>query len=646
MGFLNLLAFGYLSLIGLVVFFYIFNKKKNIVQVSSLIPWGILKEDTVRSRVFKIDLLFLLQILLILLLVFFLARPYLKSSIINISGKNVVLVIDSSASMQTIEDNGSRFDQARSQALKMVSKLGQWDKMMVISSDYSSRIVSDFTDDKARLNKTINDLMPKDTGTNLDEGVSLGVSFLKNVDKGEMYVLTDRSPSSISFTNLKSGNIKFITFGEQSENVAISSLDVYQDMFKDYTEREAYVTLDNYSNDSKTVRLSVFLNDEIIMEEELELAGSEQKTLSIQGLNAPGILKASIQTDDFLSVDNTAYAIINEIKPINILLVSNNYLLKDELAKIEKGTHRIKLTHIAASEYEPEAIKDYDAAIFHKFIPDNNPGINSLYITPYLHSSNLQAEDVKEGNTFRNVLIREHNLVLQVKILDWDNTHPTMTHLNNLDGLNIKRAFTMKPPDWSIPLIKISDNLNDSPIAFAGWYEGKKIITLGFDLSAFDFSKSDGLRMLIMTLNIIQWLNPYESIDNNKLLTGGQYRLNYALTENIEIVTPENKILKYDVKEDATEADFVFNKIEYTGEYKISGANINNRFVANLFDENESRIAPGSTDDEAIKFEEKEAETLIKDKKEEFGKYLLLLVPFILFIEWLLYYKKVRAGTA
>ena len=646
MGFLNLLAFGYLSLIGLVVFFYIFNKKKNIVQVSSLIPWGILKEDTVRSRVFKIDLLFLLQILLILLLVFFLARPYLKSSIINISGKNVVLVIDSSASMQTIEDNGSRFDQARSQALKMVSKLNQWDKMMVISSDYSSRIVSDFTDDKARLNKTINDLMPKDTGTNLDEGVSLGVSFLKNVDRGEMYVLTDRSPSSISFTNLKSGNIKFITFGENSANVAISSLDVYQDMYKDYTEREAYVTLENYSNDSKTVRLSVLLNDEIIMVEELELAANEQKTLSVPNLNAPGILKASIQTDDFLLVDNTAYAIINEIKPINILLVSNNYLLKDELAKIEKGTHRIKLTHIATSEYELEAIKDYDAAIFHKFIPDNNPGINSLYITPYLHSSNLQAEDVKEGNTFSNVLVREHNLVLEVKILDWDNKHPTMTHLDNLDGLNIKRAFTMKLPDWSIPLIKISDNLNDSPIAFAGWYEGKKIITLGFDLSAFDFSKSDNLRMLIMTLNIIQWLNPYEAEDHNKLLTGGQYNLDDALTENIEIVTPENEILKYSIKEDATEADFVFNKIEYTGEYKIAGTNINNRFVANLFDENESRIAPGSTGDEAIKFEEKEAETLIKDKKKEFGKYLLLLVPFILFIEWLLYYKKVRAGTA
>ncbi|MCR4289799.1 MAG: VWA domain-containing protein [Candidatus Scalindua sp.] len=645
MGFLNLLAFGYLASIGLVVFLYIFNKKKNIVHVSSLIPWGVLNEDTVRSKVFKIDLLFLLQILLILLLVFFLAKPYIKSSIINISGKNIVLVVDSSASMQTVEGNETRFDQARSQALKMIGKLGQWDKMMVISSNYSSTVVCDFTNDKAKLNKTINDLMPKDTGTNLDEGVSLGVSFLKNAERGEMYVLTDRSASSINFTNLKSGNIKFITFGKESANVAITSLDVYQDMFKDYSEREAYVTIENYSNDSKTVRLSVFLNDEIIMEEKLELASNEQKTLSVMHLNSPGILKAGIQTDDFLSVDNTAYAIINEIKPINILLVSDNYSLKDELAKIEQSTHRIIVTHIATSEYEQEVVKDYDVAIFHKFIPDNNPNINALYITPYLHSPNSQDEDVK-GSTFGGVLISEHHLVSPVKILDWDNSHPTMLHLTNLDGLDIKSAFVMKPPDWSIPLIKISDNLNDSPIAFAGWYKGKKIMSLGFDLSDFDFSKSDGLRMLIMTLNIIQWLNPYEAVDNNKLLTGGQYRLNYALTENIEIVTPGNEVLKYDAKEDATEENFVFNKIEYTGEYKISGTNLNTRFVANLFDVNESRIAPGSIDGEELKFEEKEAETLVKNGKTEIGKYLLLLVPFILFIEWLLYHKKVRAGTA
>jgi len=203
----------------------------------------------------------------------------------------------------------------------------------------------------------------------------------------------------------------------------------------------------------------------------------------------------------------------------------------------------------------------------------------------------------------------------------------------------------MEPPDWSTALIKVSDGLKDSPIAYAGQYAGKKVVTLGFDLSDFDFSKSENLRILIITLNIIQWLNPYEVEDHNKLLTGGQYRPNFVLKDNIQILNPQREILKYDVKGDA-EDPFVFNKIDYIGEYEISGADFKDRFVANLFDEEESRIMPELTDDTELKFEEKEALTLIKDKKTEFGKYLLLLVPFILLLEWLLYYKKLRAGTA
>jgi hypothetical protein len=203
----------------------------------------------------------------------------------------------------------------------------------------------------------------------------------------------------------------------------------------------------------------------------------------------------------------------------------------------------------------------------------------------------------------------------------------------------------MKPPDWSIPLMKISDKLNDSPIAFAGHYEGRKIVLLGFDLSEFDFSKSDDLRMLIMTLNIIQWLNPYEAKDHNKLLTGDQYNLNYALSGNVEIVNPKNETLEYHFTEDFDE-DFVFNKIEYTGVYNISSANLKIKFVANLFDDEESMIVLDATDDTEIEFKERDAETLVKDKKTEIGKYLLLLVPLFLLIEWLLYYKKVRAGTA
>ena len=639
MGFINLIAFGYLSLISLVVLIYFFSKKKNVVEVPSIIPWSVLREDVVRSRLFKIDLIFFLQILLILLLIFFLTRPFFKSSVINISGKNVILIIDSSASMQTSEDNGSRFDQAKSQALKKVNRLKQWDKMMIISTNSSSRIVAEYTNDKHKLNKVINELKPKDTGTNLEEGVSLGISFLKNVDKGEMYVLTDQSPSSIKFSKQKGKNIKFIKYGKNYENIAITSLDVYQDMFKDYTEREAYVTIKNYSEDGKSVTLNIFLNNEAIEEKEIELEGGEQKTLKVKNLTASGILKAEIQTDDFLSVDNTAYAIINEIKTINVLLVSNNNKLKNELEKIQNNTQRIKLTKIETSDYTPEAIKNYDVAIFHKFIPDINPDINSLYIFPYKINA-------KEDKSFGNLLFSNQKLVNNVKILDWDSTHPTMKHLENLDEISIKNALEMEPPGWSTPVIKIAGISSDPPIAFAGKYAGKRIIALGFDLSNFDFSKSDDLEILIMTLNLIQWLNPYEIEGHYKVLTGGQYILNYPVKGIIEMLNPKGETLKFDSLKDGTEQQFVLNKIEYTGEYKISATNVESRFVANLFDEKESNIKPESTDDEELKFEEKETVTSIENKKNEFGKYLLLLVPFILLLEWLLFYRKLRAGTA
>ncbi len=54
-----------------------------------------------------------------------------------------------------------------------------------------------------------------------------------------------------------------------------------------------------------------------------------------------------------------------------------------------------------------------------------------------------------------------------------------------------------------------------------------------------------------MTLNIIQWLNPYEAEEHNKLLTGGQYKPHNALKDNIEILNPQGETVKYDFKGDA-----------------------------------------------------------------------------------------------
>ncbi len=645
MGFINLIAFGYLSLIGFVVFLYFFNKKKSFVEVPSMMPWLVLKEDIVRSRMFKIDILFLLQLLLILLLVFFLARPYLKSSIINFSGKNVILIIDTSASMQTQETKGSRFDKAKSDALKMVGKLSEWDKMMIMSTNSSSRILSEFTDDKQRLKRIIENLSPKDTGTNLEEGVSLGVSFLKNVERGEIHVLTDQPSSSIGLSQQEGQNITFTQYGKNSENVAITSLEIYQDMFKDYTEREAYVTVKNFSEGRKEVTVKVLLNSDIIKKSEIELFGGEQKTLRVGNLNTAGIVMTEIETNDFLSVDNRAYAIVNEIKPIKILLVSNNNRLGNELEKIQNSTHRIRLTRIETADYVDDITGNYDIAIFHRYLPNINPDINSLYVAPPENRAYPNSESEGKEHLFHRDLATVLRVSKNARIIDWDNTHPTLRHLNHLDNLSIENVLEIKPPAWSTPVIKIAGTPMDATVAFAGEYEGNRTMVFGFDISSFDFSESKNLQVLIMILNIIQWLNPYEREESLKVLTGNQYRANYLMQGEVELLNPRGETEVYRLNNGIDE-QVVLNKVEYVGEYRISGSNIQRIFVANLFDDNESNLISETTDNQELRFEESEISTTIEDTKNEFGKYLLMLTPFILLLEWLIYYKKVRSGTA
>ena len=236
-------------------------------------------------------------------------------------------------------------------------------------------------------------------------------------------------------------------------------------------------------------------------------------------------------------------------------------------------------------------------------------------------------------------------VIKNTRILDWDTKHPVMRHLENMDDLTIRSAIEMKPPEWSNSIIKVAGTPMDSTIAFAGKFEGKRVIALGFDVGDFDFSESKNLKVLIMVLNVIQWLNPYEVEENLKMLTGRQYIANYIMQGEYELMDPKGEIHKYSFENNSKE-NVLLNTIEYAGEYVVTGANVKRVFVANLFDDKESDIRLEPAEKKELNFEASETTTSVVAKKSEFGKYLLLCTPFILLLEWLLYYKKVREGTA
>jgi len=398
MGILNLLALAYLATIALLVVIYLFRKKRKTILVSSFIPWRDLTEGTVRTRFFLADALFFLQIIILCLLALSLARPYITSTIKGITGKDIILLVDTSASMQTREGESTRFELAKAEALKVVEKMGMTDKAQLISMHSSPLIVSEPIGDKWKLNRLIQNLEVTDTTTNLEEGLSLALSLLRRNSLGEVHVFTDRVPPEINTP--QANKIRFFTCGKASANVAIVGLDVYQDMFKEYSEREGYVTVRNMGTETKTVLLKGFLDHRPLMEETVELTPQEDRTVRIKGISGPGLLKVELHPEDAMPLDNQAFAIIRPKKTIKVLVVTPGGSLEEELGKVDKAVKEVEFLFTSPRGYGQLPLKDFAICLFHKYVPEALPDINSLFIFPTSRQQILSCRGVVQE--FRN----------------------------------------------------------------------------------------------------------------------------------------------------------------------------------------------------------------------------------------------------
>ncbi|MCQ4574540.1 MAG: VWA domain-containing protein [Candidatus Brocadiales bacterium] len=622
MGILNPLALVYLPLIGLLVLMYLFRKKHKTVLVPSFIPWRGLRQDHFRTKAFLVDALFFLQLIALLLLIFFLMRPYLPSVSSGVIGRDIIVLIDTSASMQTLEGGQTRFQLAREEALNLVDEMGVGDKMQIIAMHTRPRIVNKMSGNKDELRELISGLEPLDTSTNLEEALSLGISLLRHSGNGEMHVLTDtEDPGQLD------SNVRYVNLGgPPKDNVAITGLDVYQDMFKEYREREAYISVGNFSDKPKRVILKSYLEHTPMTEQVVELLPREEKVIRIRDIVGPGLLKVELTPDDALGVDNSAYAIIKHKKTLNALVVTEERLFIEEIKKIENATAQVKFSVVPPASYKPEMVKDYDIMIFHQFVPKERPDANALFIFPPKDNNLFPVEGWTRGASF----------------IDWDTSSPVLRHLDYMEELWAYKALHLKPDEHLKPFIMAAGTEEDFPLALVGTVDGDRVVVLGFDVADFNLSKAKNMPILIMLLNIIQWLNPYGA-DTYQIKTGEPFTVDlkgWQGAEKITLLTPEGETVEMDAAGD----EVVITDTYQSGMYALRKGENETRFVANLFDVRESDTKPLSLGQEQKEFKEAVASTYVEEKRWELGRYILAFVALLLLAEWILYCLRARSA--
>src|SRR5207247_7100640 len=192
MTWLNPIAFAFLALIPVVLVLHALRYRRRDVRVSTLFLWeSVLREAHGSLGLQRLiqNLPLLLQLLLVCVLTAVLANPVLTRMVTE--NKDIVLVLDISASMQTRTPQGTRFAQAQQRALEVLQTLPRGRQMALITAGRQPQVVLFFTADKDVLREAILSQQPSDAPGNMRDAVLLALSFSQGSRRHGVVIVGD-----------------------------------------------------------------------------------------------------------------------------------------------------------------------------------------------------------------------------------------------------------------------------------------------------------------------------------------------------------------------------------------------------------------------------------------------------------------------
>src|ERR687884_599828 len=135
---MSLIAPGALALsllVPVIVAMYLLKLRREERTVSSTFLWRRMTRDVEANAPWqrlRRNLLLLLQLLLLLLLALALARPFFRS--VGIAGRNLIVILDRSASMGATDVSPTRLEAAKRQAINLVDQLPDGGRATIIAA--------------------------------------------------------------------------------------------------------------------------------------------------------------------------------------------------------------------------------------------------------------------------------------------------------------------------------------------------------------------------------------------------------------------------------------------------------------------------------------------------------------------------------
>lgn len=366
MGLLNPRNLFYLASLAVLLAIYLRARAKPTLEVSSLMLFDEIAVPVASSRVVRTDLLFWLEAAALSALSMALAGLYLRSPAPAVHERNRALVFDLGAAMGAREGSGTRLDQARREARKIISAAAPGDNFSVIGYALEATAYRPPTSHLAAVRQAIDELKPQALPA---RAAALRAALIRARGAAEIDLFADRAPARGLLDTAGAGaRVRLHQVGAPAANLAIAALEPGT-----VGATPGRMVVRNFSDRAQICELAVDLDGRGELRTTIVLEPRGQEVLLFGPLKHGGVVHARIVTDDALGADNSRWALAPNDKPDKVLVMSPNPEARDDLARVALAVNQglivtavdpVKFNLASAPRYRLAVLSDaYDPGI-------------------------------------------------------------------------------------------------------------------------------------------------------------------------------------------------------------------------------------------------------------------------------------------
>ncbi|MBO9317132.1 MAG: VWA domain-containing protein, partial [Chloroflexus sp.] len=423
------LALLSLLTLPIIVVLHMMQSRRRRVEVPSLLLWRQipLQATARRRRRLRLTLLLLLHLLVASLIGVALAQPEITLPWTN--ARTRAIIIDTSTSMALVEGTSSRLERARQRAAVLIREMRSADQVALISAGPRPRLIDrGKVADSARLLGTLTTLDVEGSGSDLVSAFTIAETLLLDQPGAEIFVLTDGALPPPNVSNIRFP-VHIEVIGTEQPNRAVATLAARTDAAQAI---HIYARLVNAGNRLFRGPVQLWLDDQLQLTEQVSMQAGAVLELSWTLRGPSQQVRLELDGADGLPLDDTATVMVNNRRPIRVLLVADN---SPALMRALQAMPEVEVTTVSPTDYVLEQSATVEVTILVDTLPARWPTGGVLVINPPAGS-----------------LLDVRGTTAAVPTITLTPAGETLLRDINLGGIDWGSITIIEPPDWLTPL--------------------------------------------------------------------------------------------------------------------------------------------------------------------------------------------------